>query len=105
MVRTVAVHASHVITCVRRNGVMPLVLRFAMAFQASFVRFRFRELGKADDLRCVPSAGHVLGARPVTGLAAVTIFFRGLKMRRALKLFLVDIFMAPLARLGSGISG
>ena len=54
MVGTVAVHASDIITEVRRGPMMALILALAVTLQASLARLRAREHRRSDDLRFVP---------------------------------------------------
>lgn len=103
VMRTVAVHTTHIVARMGRNRVVALRLRFPVTLQATLARLRSRKLAKTNDLRFVPAPGDVLRAGSVARLAAMPVFLHGLEVRRAFELLLVHILVARHTGFGSGI--
>jgi hypothetical protein len=103
MVGTVAVEATHIVAGVRGGAKVALRVGLAVAPQTALAGFGARQIREADDFRFVAAARYVFRARTVAGFASVAVLLGGLKMGRAFKLLLVDVFMARQANVRTGV--
>lgn len=102
LVHGMAIDASHIATGVHRRWRVAMLGFVSMAREAALVACGAGRFAETEDLVLIASTRNVLGTRPVTRFASVGFFHR-LEMRRALKLFLVNILVAGRAGVRTGI--
>ena len=92
-----AIQTANVVAVVWRLRKVVLLVRLAMAAQASGAGLFPRQILEADDLADIAASRHMGRPGSVAGFATMAVFQRGLEVRSTFELVLVHIFMACLA--------